>query len=243
MGTIYVVGIGPGDESLMTAQAKEAIRKCDCIIGYRVYTDLIRPLYPDKEVIESGMRQEYERCEKCIAMAESGKNVALICSGDPGVYGMASPMLEVALRNGFSDVVVIPGVTAALSGAADLGAAIGHDFCVISLSDLLTPWTVIEKRLRLAAEADLCIVIYNPSSKNRPGHLKKACEIMSTIIEPTRPCGFVRNIGRDETQKVICSFSELGDFKVDMFTTVFIGNSNTRFENGWLITPRGYEIQ
>ena len=150
-------------------------------------------------------------------------------------------MLEAAAGERFDDIAIIPGVTAALSGAAMLGAPIGHDFCVISLSDLLTPWETIEKRLKLAAEADMCIVIYNPSSHKRAGHLEVARKVMSTVIEPERPCGYVRNIGRDQTERTVCTFAELANAATDMFTTVFIGNSNTRIENGWLITPRGYK--
>ena len=237
---IYVVGIGPGSLSGMSEEAARAIAKCDVIVGYKVYTDLVRDLCAGKEVIESGMRQEIERCRMCLELAKSGRSVALICSGDAGVYGMASPMLEIAAQENYSDVVIIPGVTAALSGAAALGAPVGHDFCVISLSDLLTPWELIEKRLRLASEADLCVVLYNPSSRKRADYLKRACEVMSTILPPDRPCGYVRNIGRDDSAKHICTLAELAEEQVDMFTTVFIGNSQTRIEGGWLITPRGY---
>ena len=239
-GKVYVVGLGPGDREMMTAQAKRAIENSDIIVGYKVYTDLVRDMCDGKIVIESGMRQETDRCRKCIEFAKTGHSVVLICSGDAGVYGMASPLLEIAEEAGFDDIEIVPGVTAALSGAALLGAPIGHDFCVISLSDLLTPWEPIEKRLRLAAEADLCIVIYNPSSHKRADHLKKACEVMSTIIPADRPCGYVRNIGRDNTKVKVCTFAELTDEQVDMFTTVFIGNSQTRISKNRLITPRGY---
>lgn len=242
MGQIFVVGLGPGDISCMTYKAKKAIEMSDTVIGYSVYTDLVKDLCAQKQVIVSSMHKEKERCMKCIELARQGKTVALVCSGDAGVYGMASPMLEIAAQEGFEDVTVIPGVTAALSGAALLGAPIGHDFCVISLSDLLTPWEIIEKRLRHAAEGDFCIVLYNPSSHRRREHLAGACTVMSTIIPPDRPCGYVKNIGRNETETKICSFSELKDEQVDMFTTVFIGNSLTKREGDRLITPRGYAI-
>jgi precorrin-3B C17-methyltransferase len=237
---IYVVGIGPGGIPGMTEEARQAIENSDVIVGYKVYTDLVREFCTGKEVVESGMRQEIDRCRLCLEYAKNGKVVALICSGDAGVYGMASPMLEVAAKEGYEEVKTVPGVTAALSGAAVLGAPIGHDFCVISLSDLLTPWDLIEKRLKLAAQADLCIVLYNPSSRKRSDHLKRACDIMLTTLPAGRPCGYVRNIGRNETESKVCTLEELASEQVDMFTTVFIGNSQTRIDGGWLITPRGY---
>ncbi len=241
MSSVYAVGIGPGDISMMTGEARRALEKSDVIVGYKVYIDLIRDLCVGKELIESGMRRERERCRKCVELAKAGKTVALVCSGDAGVYGMASPLLEIAYEEGFDDVVIVPGVTAALSGSAVLGAPLGHDFCVISLSDLLTPWEVIEKRLKSAAQGDFCIAIYNPSSHKRADYLKRACDIMLTILPPDRPCGYVRNIGRDEMSYRTCTLSELADEDVDMFTTVFIGNSSTRIVNGRLITPRGYD--
>lgn len=240
MGKIYVVGIGPGDANFMTYEARAALEASDVIIGYKVYIDLVRDICAGKELIESGMREEIARCEKCVELARSGKIVSLICSGDAGVYGMASPMLETAAKAGFDDIEIVPGVTAALSGAARLGAPIGHDFCVISLSDLLTPWELIEKRLKLAAEADLCIVLYNPASRVRKDHLKAACDVMLTELPPDRPCGYVRNIGRDGNMVKICTLKELSDEEVDMFTTVFVGNSQTKHEGDRLITPRGY---
>lgn len=243
MSKIYVIGIGPGDATMQTQQAKAALSEADVIIGYKAYTALIKDAYPDKEIIDSSMREESDRCKKCIEIARSGKTVALICSGDAGVYGMASPMLEIAAKEGFSDVGIIPGVTAALSGAAVLGAPIGHDHCVISLSDLLTPWDLIEKRLRLAAEADLVMVIYNPASHKRADYLKRACDILMSLLPKDRVCGWVRNIAREGQAYKICSLSELADETVDMFTTVFIGNSKTIEKDGRMITPRGYDIQ
>lgn len=241
-GRIYVVGTGPGGEDMMTGRAKEALDESDVIIGYKLYTDLIRKSYPDKEIIESGMRQEMDRCQRCIGLARQGRRVCLICSGDAGVYGMASPMLEVAQREDFYDVEIIPGVTAALSGAALLGAPIGHDFCIISLSDLLTPPDLIEKRLKYAAMADMCIVLYNPASRTRTDGLKKACDIMLTILPPDRICGYVMNIGREGTKTGICTLSELKEQAVNMQTTVFIGNSKSRRWGDLMITPRGYDI-
>ena len=242
MGKIYVVGIGPGCSRMMTEQAKEALRRCDVIVGYRTYVDLVREEFSGKVFYESAMRQETERCLKCIEFALEGKTVALICSGDAGIYGMASPLLEMADREGFADVEIIPGITAASSGAALLGAPIGHDVCLISLSDLLTDWAVIEKRLICAAEGDFCIVLYNPASKNRKDHLSKACRILLTRLPPDTPCGYVRKIGREGTQKGTCTLEELKTVEADMFTTVFIGSSRTRIVGGRMITPRGFRI-
>ena len=242
MGKIYVVGIGPDDSDMMTYQAKEAIRKSDIIVGYKAYIDLVKEEFAGKEFFENGMRREAERCEKCIEYAKSGKTVALICSGDAGVYGMASPLLEIAQREGFDDVEVVAGVTAALSGAALLGAPVGADFCVISLSDLLTPWEVIEKRLRCAAEGDFCMAIYNPSSRSRADHLKRACNILLEILPAATACGYVRNIGRDGCVRKVCTLEELKEVKADMFVTVFVGNSKTRITGGRLVTPRGYRL-
>ena len=242
MGKIYVVGIGPGDSSMMTAQAREALERSDIIAGYKTYVDLIREDYAGKEFFENGMRGEAERCRKCVELAKAGKTVALICSGDPGVYGMASPLLFIAREEGFDDIEIIPGITAALSGAAVLGAPLGHDFCVISLSDLLTPWEQIGKRLQCAAEGDFCIAIYNPSSHKRTDHLRRACGILLRKLSPDTACGYVRNIGREGTGWKVCTLRELADEKTDMFVTVFIGNSKTRIEGGKMITPRGYSL-
>ena len=242
MGKIYIVGIGPGDTEMMTIAARQALDECDIIVGYRAYTELIRDYFKNKEFFENGMRGEIERCEKCVEYAKKGKTVALICSGDAGVYGMASPLIEVAERDGFSDIEVIPGVTAALSGSAILGAPLSNDFCVISLSDLLTPWEIIEKRLKAAADGDFAIAIYNPSSKGRPEHLKRAIGILLEKLPQDRLCGYVRNIGRSGCASKICTLSELVHEETDMFVTVFIGNSQTRICGGRLVTPRGYDL-
>jgi len=242
MGKIYVVGIGPGDLSMMTVQAQEALQKSDVIAGYTTYIDLIRDAYAGREFFENGMKGEIGRCRKCVEYAKAGKTVALICSGDPGVYGMASPLLSVAMEEGFDDIEIIPGITAALSGAAALGAPLGHDFCVISLSDLLTPWEMIERRLLSAAEGDFCIAIYNPGSHKRADYLKRACGILLEKLSPDTACGYVRNIGRKGTEKKVCTLRELSEEQMDMFVTVFIGNSETKITGGRLITPRGYRL-
>lgn len=242
MGTIYVVGIGPGELTMMTEQARAALEKADVIAGYKTYIELVRDAYPEKQFYENGMRGEIERCKACVKFAKEGKTVALVCSGDAGVYGMASPLLEVAEGAGFTNVEIIPGVTAALSGAALLGAPLSTDFCVISLSDLLTPWEVIEKRLLCAAKGDFCIALYNPASHKRADYLKRACSILQRVLPKETACGYVRNIGREGCEKKVCTLGQLQDEQADMFVTVLIGNSQTRIAGERLITPRGYQL-
>ncbi|MBP5198685.1 MAG: precorrin-3B C(17)-methyltransferase [Lachnospiraceae bacterium] len=238
---IYVVGMGPGKKEFMTAQEISVIEKSDVIVGYDLYVKLLKESFPDKEYMTTGMKREIERCELCVKLASEGKNVALICSGDAGVYGMASPLLEILPEESDTEVFVVPGITAALSGAALLGAPLNHDFCLISLSDLLTPFAVIEKRLRAAIQGDFAISIYNPASKGRPEHLKRACEIMMDAgASKDRICGYVENIGRDDTKTEICTLEELSEKELNMFTTVFVGNSKTYEKNGKMITKRGY---
>ena len=243
---IYVVGLGPGTKDMTTPQAEQAIAEADVVIGYTVYLDLIRDRYPDKEMLSTPMKKEVDRCRMCFDEAAKGKTVCMICSGDPGVYGMASIMLELAeeYRAGGFDagIVVVPGISAAMSGAAVLGAPLSHDFCVISLSDLLTPWETIERRLRAAAEGDFCVCIYNPSSIKRHDYLMKACDILLEKASPETACGYVRNIGREGQECRVMTLAELRNAEVDMFTTCFIGNSSTRIVNGRLVTPRGYRI-
>ena len=189
------------------------------------------------------MKQEAERCRMAFAEAAKGKSVAMVCSGDAGIYGMASLMFEIKEElSADAAIEIIPGITAASSGAAVLGAPLNHDFCVISLSDLLTPWELIEKRLRAAAEGDFAVAIYNPSSKKRHDYLQKACDILLETAEPERACGYVRSIGRDGEEYHTCSLAELRNTSVDMFTTVFIGNSQSRIIDGRLVTPRGYHL-
>lgn len=239
---IYIVGMGPGAEEMMTGQAYRILKESDTIIGYPVYLDLLGEEFAGKELLSTPMRKEIERCRLCFEKAGEGKKVALICSGDAGVYGMASLMYE--LQKDYPDcpLEVVPGITAASSGAACLGAPINHDFCVISLSDLLTPWERIEKRLRAAAEGDFSIVLYNPSSKKRADYLKRACDILLEEIEETRPCGYVENIGREGTRTEVCTLAELRNCRVNMFTTVFVGNSGTVVLEGKLVAKRGYLV-
>lgn len=240
---IYVVGMGPGREEMMTGEAIQALEQADVIIGYMVYLKLLGERFANKEFLSTPMKQERERCVMCFEEAEKGKQVALICSGDAGVYGMASLMYEIGKAYPQIELVIIPGITAACSGAAVLGAPLNHDFCVISLSDLLTPWEKIEKRLEAAAIGDFAMAIYNPSSHKRHDYLEKACDILLRHIEGERACGYVENIGREGTKAVTCTLQELRNAKVNMFTTVFIGNSSSEILNGKLITKRGYHLK
>ena len=238
---VYVVGLGPGDPQFLTAQAKTALENADVLCGYTVYIDLIRSFYPEKEVHATGMTKEIDRCRWALETAQSGKTVGLVCSGDAGVYGMASPILELAPNYPGVEIEVIPGLTAALSGGAVLGAPLAHDFCVISLSDRLTPWEIIEKRLACAAMGDFCVAIYNPSSKGRPDYLQRAVRILLQNGKSEETiCGIVRNIGRERQQSEIITLRELENKQVDMFTTVYIGNKATKNIDGKMVTPRGY---
>ena len=238
---VYVVGLGPGDPQFLTAQAKTALENADVLCGYTVYIALIRSFYPDKEVHATGMTKEIDRCRWALKTAQSGKTVALVCSGDAGVYGMASPILELAPNYPNVEIEVIPGLTAALSGGAVLGAPLAHDFCVISLSDRLTPWEMIEKRLACAAMGDFCVAIYNPSSKGRPDYLQRAVRILLQNGKSEETvCGIVRNIGRERQQSEIITLRELENKQVDMFTTVYIGNKTTKNIESKMVTPRGY---
>lgn len=239
--TVVVVGLGPGGGQFLTVQAQSALQQAEVLCGYTVYIDLVRPLYPEKECYATGMTRELDRCRWALDTARAGRDVALVCSGDAGVYGMASPLLELAEAYPDVDVEVVPGLTAALSGGAVLGAPLAHDFCVLSLSDRLTPWEVIEKRLACAAQGDFALALYNPSSKGRPDYLRRAVDILLAHGKaPDTLCGWVRNIGREGQEKQLLPLSQLRDTEVDMFTTVFVGNAATRTLNGRMVTPRGY---
>ncbi len=240
---IYIVGMGPGREDMMTAEALRVLEESDLIIGYTVYIKLLGERFADKEMMTTPMRQEEERCRLCFKEAQKGKKVSLICSGDAGIYGLASLMYEMGRKYPETELEIVPGITAAISGAAVLGAPLNHDFCVISLSDLLTPWDKIENRLLAAAEGDFVIALYNPSSHRRKDYLQKACDILLRRIEPERVCGYVENIGREDTKSETCTLGELRNVEVNMFTTVFIGNSGSELINGKLVTKRGYQIE
>ncbi|MBP1736190.1 MAG: hypothetical protein H6Q60_71 [Oscillospiraceae bacterium] len=243
MNKLYVVGIGPGGEPYMTGAARLALEECELLCGYGVYIDLVAPLFPGKPVLTTPMTREIERCRMALEAAAAGKTTAMVCSGDAGVYGMAGLILELSGDFPAVDIEVVSGVTAALSGAAVLGAPLSHDFAVISLSDLLTPWDLIERRLALAAQGDFCVALYNPASKKRADYLRRACEILLQSKTPDTVCGWVRNIGREGQTHQVTTLGALMDMTLDMFCTVFIGNSSTKLLGGKMVTPRGYEAK
>ncbi len=240
MGKVFAVGIGPGGPENLTARARAALSGSDCLCGYTLYVELLKPLYPDREFYSTGMTGEMERCRECLERAQRGKTVSLVCSGDAGVYGMAGPLLELRPEYPDVEVEIIPGVTAALSGAALLGAPLGHDFCVISLSDRLTDWERIEKRLHCAAEGDFAVCLYNPASRHRADTLRKACDILLESKSPETVCGVARNIGREGESVCLLTLEKLRSYPADMFCTVFIGSSQSREIMGNMVTPRGY---
>ena len=237
-GKIYVVGIGPGKKADMTFKAYEAMKKSDIIVGYKTYTDLVKEYFPETEIKSSSMMKEVDRCIEVLELAKSGKNVALISSGDAGVYGMAGIMLEIA--NDEIEVEVIPGVTATNAAAAITGAPVMHDYVTISLSNLLTDWELIKKRLELAAQGDFVVSIYNPKSRGRVTQIEEAQKIMLKYKPKTTPVAIVRNAGRENEEYVVTTLEEMTKHEIDMLTIVIIGNSNTYVKNGKIITPRGY---
>ena len=242
MNVLYVVGLGPGGSRWMTWEARAALEQAEVLCGYTVYLDLIRGEFPDKEYFSTPMTQEIERCRAALERARSGRTTALVCSGDAGVYGMAGPVLELAPQFPEVEIQVVPGVTAALAGAAVLGAPLMHDFTVLSLPDLLTPWEVIRRRLELAAQGDFVLCLYNPSSRRRRDHLRMACDIVLAHRGPETVCGWVRNAGRAQEEHQVLTLGELQEAQVDMFTTVFIGSAATRRIGDRMVTPRGYEL-
>ena len=240
MNKLYVIGIGPGEYEQMTLKAIHAMEKSEVIIGYTVYVDLVKEHFPGKEFMTTPMKKEVDRCVMAFEEAKKGKVVSMICSGDAGVYGMSGLMYEVGVNYPEVELEIIPGVTAATGGAALLGAPLIHDFCLISLSDLLTPWEKIEARPLAAAQADFVVCLYNPSSKKRSDYLQKACDLMMQYKSPETVCGIVSYIGRDGEHYEVMDLKTLRDTKVDMFTTVWVGNSQTKEINGKMVTPRGY---
>ena len=243
MKQLYVIGMGPGGGEQLTPQARRALEESTVLCGYTAYLALAEEFQAGKELISTPMTRELERCRLALERAAAGQTTALICSGDAGVYGMAGPALQLAEEFPEVDVEVIPGVTAALAGAAALGAPLMHDFAVISLSDLLTPWPVIQRRLDCAGAGDFVVCLYNPMSKKRRDHLRRACDILLKHRDGDTACGWVKNIGRAGQEHRLLTLAELREEQVDMFTTVFIGSQSTREIAGRMVTPRGYEAK
>lgn len=241
--TIYAVGFGPGDVLHMTTQAVSVLETVDVIVGYTTYIQLLQEQFPDKQFRSTPMRQEIDRCKLAISIALEGKTVALVSSGDSGIYGMTGILLEViAAEQADVEVIAVPGVTAASAAAAILGAPLMHDFAVISLSDLMTPLSLIQKRITCAAEADFVICLYNPKSKKRTTYLADAADRIAAYRTPDTPVGIVRNAGRPDQTAWFTTLSKLKEEPVDMFCVVLIGNSQTYLKNGKMITPRGYNV-
>lgn len=235
------MGIGPGGREHMSLRAQQVLQAAEVIIGYKTYLKFLDDLLEGKEVVDSGMRKEVERCQLAVDKAKEGKKVAVVSSGDAGVYGMAGVVLEL-VGEADLEVEIVPGITAANAAAASLGAPLMHDFAVISLSDLLTPWELIKKRLACAAEGDFIITLYNPRSKGRRDQIVEAKEIIAQHRSNDTPVGIVRNAKREGEEVVITTLGEMLNQEIDMFTMVVIGNSNT-FSNGkYMITPRGYHL-
>lgn len=239
---IIVIGIGPGHEGDMTLRAVEALRNADIVVGYNCYIPFISHLLKgDAEIVKNGMKQERKRIERALDIVESGRNVCVVSSGDSGIYGMASLVYEMMKERGIeAEVEIIPGISAFQKAASLLGAPVGHDFCVISLSDLLTPWEVIEKRIKAAAEADFVTAIYNPKSTGRYWELYRLKELFLKVRNPQTPVGYVRQAGRDGEQVKITTLGGFNPEDVDMFTVVIIGNSQSYTWQERIITPRGY---
>ncbi|WP_027180264.1 precorrin-3B C(17)-methyltransferase [Maridesulfovibrio bastinii] len=241
---LSVVGLGPGSKELMTVRAVETIEQAEVVVGYTGYIDLIsKAMLEGKEVLSTGMRGEVERCKLAVERAAAGKNVVVVCSGDPGIYAMAGLVMEILeKRDDAKDIEfeIVPGVPAFCAAAALLGAPLMHDFASISLSDLLTPWEVIEKRLAAAADADFVIAIYNPKSRKRSGHLRKALDIVSRFKKDDTFVGIVNKADREGQNVIISKLGEVDEDKIDMQTVLLIGNNSTRKWNDKMITPRGY---
>ncbi|WP_105615027.1 precorrin-3B C(17)-methyltransferase [Vallitalea okinawensis] len=240
---LYIVGIGSGDRKSLTLKAIEVIQTCDMIVGYKRYIQYIEDLIEDQEIFSTGMKKEIERCTKALECAREGKKVAMISSGDAGVYGMAGPILQLkAEKFPDVDVEVIPGITAMNLGAAALGAPLMHDTAIISLSNLLTPWETIEKRLEHAAAGDFVIALYNPRSNGRPHLLKRARDIIAKHKQLNTPVGIVKHAGREKEELFLSTLKDFNDEWVDMNSIVIIGNSCSFISNNLFITPRGYHI-
>lgn len=242
-GRLHVVGFGPGGREHMTFKAAEVIGNADIVTGYTAYVNMMKPIFPDKEYKATGMMREVERCRMAIEDAMSGKDVAMISSGDSGIYGMAGIIYELAEEMGADiDIDVVPGMTAASTAASVLGAPLMHDLAIISLSDLMTPLDLIMKRVDCAGQGDMIVCLYNPKSKTRTGYLDQAREILMRYRSPDTPVGIVRNAGREDQWSKVTTLGGLDSGDVDMFCIVIIGNSQTYVSDGLMITPRGYKV-
>jgi precorrin-3B C17-methyltransferase len=242
-GKIYVTGIGPGDIRDLTPRATAAIAEADVIIGYSTYIDALRGAFPDKQFISSRMTHEVERGRDAIARAVAGAVVVVVSSGDSGVYGMAGLVLELLERDKVSiPIEIVPGITAATAAAALLGAPLNHDFAVISLSDLLTPWETIEKRLLHAVQGDFVVCLYNPRSTKRTQPLERAVSILSECRPPETIVGIVRNAGRDGQSSILTDLAHIPSEEIDMLSILIVGNSSTRVCAGRMVTPTGYPL-
>ncbi len=239
MGKLYVIGIGPGGLEHMTLKAKQAIEESNIVVGYNKYIDMIKPLVEDKELFSTGMRGEEARCRKALELSKENNTVALISTGDSGIYGMAGLILQ--MQEGES-VEIIPGVTASSAAGSVIGAPLMHDNCNISLSDLMTPYDLIKKRVRNAADADMIISLYNPRSKGRPHYLREAIEIIKEYRELNTPVAVVRHALRDGQEYKLFTLENFDEEVVDMFSIVIVGNSQSFIKNGKFITPRGYDV-
>ncbi len=243
MGKLYVVGFGPGGYAHMTAKAIDVIEKADIITGYTTYVEMLKEFFPDKKYLATPMMQEVRRCRMAVEEARKDQTVAMVSSGDSGIYGMAGIIYQVAEEMG-ADIAIetVPGVTAASAAASVLGAPLMHDFAVISLSDLMTPLELIWKRIDCAGQGDLIVCIYNPKSKKRTTYVEQAADILLKYRRPETPVGIVRHAGRKEESSQITTLDKLKDAEMDMFSVVLIGNSQTYVSGGKMITPRGYTI-
>ena len=264
MGELFLVGMGPGDLPGLTQRAREALEGAEVVIGYSTYVKLLEEmgLLAGKEVVRKGMTEELDRAEEALERALSGQRVALVSGGDPGIYGMAAPVLELMEERGLKRVdggvglhgrfageegevflAVIPGVTAANAVASLLGSPLAHDTCLISLSDLLTPWPLIERRLHAAGQGDFVVVLYNPQSKRRDWQLRKSAEILLEYRPKETPAALVKSAYRKRQEVALTTLEGLREAEAGMLTTVVIGNRQSRFYEGTFLTPRGYALK
>lgn len=246
MGKITVIGIGPGSLEDMTPRARKAIESAEVVVGYKTYIKLVESIIGGKEIIDNGMMQEVERCQLAVKSAAEGKETVVISSGDSGIYGMAGLVLELVIQLPENERPewggVVAGISAVQASAAILGAPLMHDFAVISLSDLMTPWELIKKRAEAAASADFVIALYNPKSHKRVNHIEEIREIVMKYRSPETPVGIVSSASRDAEEKVISNLENFTKEDIHMFSLVIIGNSNTYVKDGYMITPRGYKL-